>query len=513
MDSQKVYHSIVELLYNVVKNDKLKYWILRDLEYRQQAVTLVNDLITLEKEHDAKYKDEQWSTTFAKAIVIITDTKLRFERLNDRSVEKMYQDYSDFIAYSNKNFDTNRLELEHNNLPFTSETVLLDARITPQKVAHYDEEELKKKEAKLKEEESRKKTEEYNQQQWGAAGAGANAGQTQADQQAYNQAENMFESVMQNMPQPPTQDPRFYPYKTKPKWMPTFKIVLGVIVIISAIILIAANAWASATTFTLSDSLDKIGNAQLQEAMMKWHLNDVQNGQIVQGTKTIADINNVKFHLDTTQGTGFMMVFTYILYAIPAIYLGFICFSKPKNTIQKYRVGYGALIFTIIFFAITIVQIYHYANPHELQSTWDKFFNKYFDKSDGYSTTLVNEWWNGMEDVYPVKGICAFMDVALAFLSLTIVMCLVTCFLNPKQDRQKIALANAEYQRAVMAAYQGHKYNMSPELFDDEDGAVLRPKSKFSLWLESKFKKKPKTPKEDNSKSDNDSDDKKDKNK
>jgi len=42
--------------------------------------------------------------------------------------------------------------------------------------------------------------------------------------------------------------------------MPIFKMVLGIIGIISAIVLIAANAYAISVSFKLNGSVDKIGN-------------------------------------------------------------------------------------------------------------------------------------------------------------------------------------------------------------------------------------------------------------
>jgi len=42
--------------------------------------------------------------------------------------------------------------------------------------------------------------------------------------------------------------------------MPIFKMILGVIGIISAIVLIAANAYAISVSFTLNGSVDKIAN-------------------------------------------------------------------------------------------------------------------------------------------------------------------------------------------------------------------------------------------------------------
>lgn len=59
MDSQKVYKSIIELLTALLKDDKLKYWMLKDGRFQKQTISLINDLVTLEKEHQASFEDQE----------------------------------------------------------------------------------------------------------------------------------------------------------------------------------------------------------------------------------------------------------------------------------------------------------------------------------------------------------------------------------------------------------------------------------------------------------------------
>ena len=59
MDSQKVYKSIIELLTALLKDDKLKYWMLKDGRFQKQTISLINDLVTLEKEHQTSFEDQE----------------------------------------------------------------------------------------------------------------------------------------------------------------------------------------------------------------------------------------------------------------------------------------------------------------------------------------------------------------------------------------------------------------------------------------------------------------------
>jgi hypothetical protein len=59
--------------------------------------------------------------------------------------------------------------------------------------------------------------------------------------------------------------------------------------------------------------------------------------------------------------------------------------------------------------------------------------------------------------------------VALVFVVITVVFGIGLLVINPRVDREKIMHANSEYQKAVMAAKQGQKYEMDPSLFEKED--------------------------------------------
>jgi hypothetical protein len=52
----KVYESIIFLLNNIVKNEKLKYFLIKNIEFRNNFLKQVNSLLTLEKDFEQEYE-------------------------------------------------------------------------------------------------------------------------------------------------------------------------------------------------------------------------------------------------------------------------------------------------------------------------------------------------------------------------------------------------------------------------------------------------------------------------
>jgi len=52
--------------------------------------------------------------------------------------------------------------------------------------------------------------------------------------------------------------------------------------------------------------------------------------------------------------------------------------------------------------------------------------------------------------------------------------------IQPHLDRNKVAHATEEYQRAIASVMQGMNYEMDPTLFDNED-KIIQKKSRFAV--------------------------------
>ena len=143
MDSQKVYQSVIELLTVLLKDEKLKYWVLKDEKFQKQVIGLINDLVTLEKEHQTSFEDQEWAVIFGKAVVLLTDQKHRFQRLDNRDVDAMYKDYTDLIAYIAKKYDFKQSQIDpHQRIH--QEDILTSAKLSSATINKFDEQEQAK---------------------------------------------------------------------------------------------------------------------------------------------------------------------------------------------------------------------------------------------------------------------------------------------------------------------------------------------------------------------------------
>gem|GEM_PF-5968746 len=59
MDNQKIYNDIVISFFNIIKNEKLRTKIALNSEYKDKVVTLVCDLLALEKDHNCTFKNSE----------------------------------------------------------------------------------------------------------------------------------------------------------------------------------------------------------------------------------------------------------------------------------------------------------------------------------------------------------------------------------------------------------------------------------------------------------------------
>jgi len=135
---------------------------------------------------------------------VITGQKQRLEK-NEKNVNEIYEDYSKFLTYTNKDFGIDNIA--ETVIIFSQEEILMDAKLSPQKIAHFEEIETKLKEEQVEAEKKAKTKEENSSDQV-----------SQEETGFKSTAENPYlNDIQSKMPIPPTSDPRFYPYSKKPK--------------------------------------------------------------------------------------------------------------------------------------------------------------------------------------------------------------------------------------------------------------------------------------------------------
>ncbi|WP_026389789.1 hypothetical protein [[Acholeplasma] multilocale] len=481
MESNKIYSSVAHLLNNVIKVEKLRYYLNSNTEFKDKFITQVNNMLALEIDFNEELNEVKWAKEFGKSIVKITGLKQRIEKSENKDLDSIYAEYAEFITYIVKNFKTPRTKLIDDSINFTVEDVKFNSVLNETMKTKWKEKELEakaKEEAKLAEEakvekvnpEDVKVNENPNQgQNMGNMGAGAGMF---GPGMGFNPQQNF----VNNMPIHPMQDPRFYPFDRKPSWMPFAKMGLAIVSIIASILLIVGLSYVMATRIevrTEDYAIKLFGNDG-----PFWVLKDNYTGEFP---------NSVS--LAGTFGFSTMNIFSYIFIVLPSVYIAFDAFKKPNNMRMKYKAGMWPIIFMIMFFGINIATIVNMVSIDNIERVWNKNFDTVLadfngDKFKDFFSLLYSN------NASKFDAGSTLMVVALAMICVSIAFGIVLLIMNPKLDRQKIGRANMEFQNAVGMAMQGKSYTMDQSLYEDDNDVIIKEKSKFALWIKKVFGKK-----------------------
>jgi hypothetical protein len=130
---------------------------------------------------------------------------------SNKTVTKIYEDYSQFISFTNSEYQKQVSDLLQIN--FTQQDVLDDARLSQDKIKHFEElETVNERNNQTSAQANERITNEDQQQQEKVVSP--NSQQHSNSNPRYNP---FFNGVPQNLPIPPTADVRFYPYTKKQK--------------------------------------------------------------------------------------------------------------------------------------------------------------------------------------------------------------------------------------------------------------------------------------------------------
>jgi hypothetical protein len=84
MEANKMYEDVVYLIFNVFKNEKSRTMLKVDPEFEAKILELINDVLLLEKDFNAKLDGNVWFAEFGKALVNILQVKAKFEKVDNK---------------------------------------------------------------------------------------------------------------------------------------------------------------------------------------------------------------------------------------------------------------------------------------------------------------------------------------------------------------------------------------------------------------------------------------------
>lgn len=238
---------------------------------------------------------------------------------------------------------------------------------------------------------------------------------------------NNFQNVL-NFPQSPLVDKTFYPYTSKPKAIPILRQVIGFSFAILTGLAIILAIYGFITKIDITEAINKSGFIRFLD---------------------ISSYNSGIFPSMIQIGILFLMAYFFL---------------KPVPMIrERYRIQPLWLIIAIIillFYAIfdSIALFSKDSFNHMINSKYKD------DLSLEQRETIFDTFWND-------KNFQIFRYLKIAFAMLAVIPAIIifyTVVINPRIDRQKVFRAQQEYQKAITAAMRGEKYQMNPNLFDDD---------------------------------------------
>ncbi|AME13179.1 hypothetical protein MmmBen181_1060 [Mycoplasma mycoides subsp. mycoides] len=317
--------------------------------------------------------------------------------------------------------------------------------------------------------------------------------QTNVQNQSNQQADflnsfnpNMFANLNNaDLPVLPSQDPRFYPYKGKPKFMPYLKIALCVLAVISTILLASSLLYLSYTTIDISSNT----YASIIEQNKSWD-QLIKNGDKEILKSWPLGISQITLMFKRAFGLPIL------IYMIPAILICTYTKKTLSNPREKYRIPLFPIIFFIMFFIGLTINLYEFTSIEKFKASRKVFLMGLTNKND----LDINKFFDELlkEHALKFKLASALVIASLIITILTLILAVVLIIVNPKLDREKIVKATLEHQKAVMAVMQGQKYEMDPSLYEEDEIEIKHPSKLKLFFLKLKNKKKKEDNKESN---------------
>ncbi|ADK69660.1 hypothetical protein V2P57_04795 [Mycoplasma mycoides subsp. mycoides] len=487
---KELYLKLLNLSLNILKIDKLKYFILKNEEFKLKYLNLINDILTLETNHNQSLDDKVFAKIFAKAFILITKptTKQRFEVNDEITIEQIENNYKQLVSYIVKEFKVVKSKLVSENEQISEEIINQNAILTDQAISKI-ESRLSKQE-QLKEQ----KTSENSQKTATIISEEpVLKNQTNVQNQSNQQADflnsfnpNMFANLNNaDLPVLPSQDPRFYPYKGKPKFMPYLKIALCVLAVISTILLASSLLYLSYTTIDISSNT----YASIIEQNKSWD-QLIKNGDKEILKSWPLGISQITLMFKRAFGLPIL------IYMIPAILICTYTKKTLSNPREKYRIPLFPIIFFIMFFIGLTINLYEFTSIEKFKASRKVFLMGLTNKND----LDINKFFDELlkEHALKFKLASALVIASLIITILTLILAVVLIIVNPKLDREKIVKATLEHQKAVMAVMQGQKYEMDPSLYEEDEIEIKHPSKLKLFFLKLKNKKKKEDNKESN---------------
>ncbi|WP_339022310.1 hypothetical protein [Spiroplasma endosymbiont of Crioceris asparagi] len=427
MKDKLTYESLINTLYNILERKNLRVLIRSEVELsilfkkNIENMFFLENILQVEKNNS---KAKEFAIIFSK----IKNKKVEYEIADDASLENVEKDLNSLKNFVLKNTNILKQDLEN-------EVSLFKFK-------------------KIKEE-----LVDDNKQETIEQTGNINVAETaiiQNNNENVNKTFNNFNGTM-NIDQKnlnsiftlkhPLQDPRFYPYKTKPKTIKYLKIGL------------AASLLAWIIIFSILQLIAMLSSAKI-------------NADSKQQTITIYMIS-----LNSLKDNFIPNVFSIILYLFLGFYIALLLFKKPKIYREQYHIP-GFLLFIIGFLIIIMFcQLFIGQNSFikvvfsttfsskELDNLIQNFVKENFKNVGAPDQAAIA---SSIKNALDFKLFDAFGMIFVISSILFVIAFFITLFSNPQLDKEKIQRAISEWQKKSAYTLMNQQYEMDESLYEPQ---------------------------------------------
>ncbi|WP_339033308.1 hypothetical protein [Spiroplasma endosymbiont of Cantharis rufa] len=457
MEANKIYQSSIFLLANLIKNEKLRVELLNSLEYKNQVIELVNDLLILEIDESCSFKDKKWGPFFGKSLVNITKEKIKFVKPDNKSIDEILSDITYLQTYCFNNLQISRDSLTDENFELTEEFIKENSKVSPElKEKYLKATEKSKVEPEIVDKQKEKpniETPDYSKM------AGAQSAQG-----------NPF---MGSVPLHPAQDPRFYPYSSKPKYIKWLKLSLALSIGVFTLLFVALSIFVQvAKPFLIDNNLN-----QIDGFTSAFH----QQWKEFLAEKLKADNAAWLFANSLGMQSGSMGITYMIIMTLVITWTIYTILQPPKTYRQKFIIpGMNLIIPSMFLIMMSFSFIKGFSLIFGSNIPLSQLSSSFFSvaKQQGEKANF-DEWYklnqlglknliNDINASFNMTGAKVLFWLFFVSLLMTAASIIVILCLNPKLDREKIAKANNEYQTMIAEAMQGRKYEIDQSIYEDQ---------------------------------------------
>ncbi|AXK51160.1 hypothetical protein [Spiroplasma alleghenense] len=448
---QKQYEDILNILNNIVHDEKLRTNLFSDEKFRDLFVSQVNNLLSLEIDNNLTFSDKKWAAIFGKSLVNITKQKIKFSKIDNNTEDNIFADYTMLANFVTKEFNFEKEELLKIN-EITEEGIKDNSSVTPEMKKNFLTDDKVNPDIEIvdkdKEIPNTKNSEGFNNNPQGLVAP----------------------------PLHPRQDPRFYPYKTKPPGIRIAKYMIGASLLLLTSILLIFFILGISRRYNFG--IDNNDISGLFNGFHVWNPEDkLYNKFIVAGGNVnLSNLNIISSPFGDAQliNPGFW------IYAIAGfcIYRGLKFFSTSRNRVEEYTYGLGNAVFVWIIVVMFIAMYSQYLSEDWIKNSYKNHIKiNFFNESEGALKIYPLEKFNSDFEVFwkdfnsksiflPMRILAIISTTISSFVALLSIMLIA---INPKGDLEKLKLADMEYQKMLSELMQGRKYEMSSSLYEKDD--------------------------------------------